>query len=49
MNIAGTKVLPAVEVLNFQSSSFLKALKYSESLKYLHVLPGIRFGAGTKA
>ena len=41
--------LPALEVLNFQSSSVLKALKYTESRNYLQILPGIKFGAGTRA
>ena len=33
--------LPAVEVLNFQSSGFLTALQYTESASHLQVLPGI--------
>ena len=41
--------LPAFEVFNFQSSDFLKALKYTESPNYLQILPGIKFGAGTRA
>ena len=41
--------LPALEVLNFQSSSFLKALKCTESRNCLQILPGIKFGAATKA
>ena len=41
--------LPALKVLNFQSSSFLKALKYTESRNCLQILPGIKFGAATKA
>ena len=41
--------LPALEVLNFQSSSFLKALKCTECRNYLQTLPGIKFGAGTRA
>ena len=55
-NVANTKMftkvirgLPALEVLNFQSSSFLKALKYTESRNYLRILPGIKFGAGIRA
>ena len=34
--------LPALEVLNFQSSGFLKALQYIESPNYLQILPGIK-------
>ena len=35
--------VPAVKVLNFQSSVFLKALKYTESPNYPQILPEIRF------
>ena len=41
--------LPALEVLNFQSSGFLKALKYAESPNYLQILTGIKFEAGIRA
>ena len=34
--------LPALEVLNFQSSGFLKALQYTESPNHLQILPGIK-------
>ena len=47
-NIANTKNikvirgLPALEVLHFQSSGFLKALQYIESPNHLQILPGIK-------
>ena len=34
--------LPALEVLNFQNSGFLKALQYTESPNHLQILPGIK-------
>ena len=34
--------LPSLEGLNFQSSCFLKALKYTESPDHLQILPGIK-------
>ena len=40
-NIKVIRGLPAVEVLNFQSSGFLTALQYTESPSHLQVLPGI--------
>ena len=41
--------LPALEVLNFQSWSFLNALKYTESWNYLQNLPEIKLEAGPRA
>ena len=47
-NIANTKNikvirgLTALEVLNFQSLGFLKALQYTESPNHLQILPGIK-------
>ena len=34
--------LPALEVLDFQSSDFLKTLKYNESSSHLQILPRIK-------